>query len=686
MSIKSINPANIYAMKTNVRILAVIFFFIAVLSASGQVSQVQYEVIYNPASCLYEAHAHVIGASLAYPSTIPYPSKFSVVVPAAISNLAFTVVQNVNPPGMSWSQSNNIYEPAAAPGSDFHAFTLSGGGGGNAYPLFAMGTDILLFKFSVPNIACENSIRCFINGVDPNSAQPGMAGLDFSQAFKTYQPGVSGGVNRYISNTGNPVSLPIPAATSSASFSPDGSILQLAATGSSVLGCDNTVSYNWAGPGGFTSPAQNPSVTTNITPGTYTVTVMDHNGCTNASSTVVAVPAGNVSGYVVYDNVSAEGINGVTVDLRNSSNVLVATTVTATNSESGQPGYYSFSSIAGGPGYKLSGTFSGSWGGNNGTDDLIVQLNIIGTYPLAELKQVVADVNGSTTVTGLDALFIKLRTLGSVTNYPAGDWKISEAIVDLSGSPVTQGLTALCVGDVNGSYSMGGTKAAAFLSLEEDGVMTVPVGESFTYTIRSSSAADLGAMTLFLKYDRDRFEVLDLSSAANDMKYVAGDGKIAIVWADTKPLNVNDGDVLFSVNMKVKEKISGSSPVFTIGAGSEFADISANPYENFNLKVSKVQTPDGSQALSMGNYPNPFVNSTSITYTLPASGHVRLVLMDLVGNTIRTLADREENAGVHNLSVDAAALQLAPGVYLYRMTYDNAGSTVVKAQKMVVTR
>ncbi|MBE2246412.1 MAG: PKD domain-containing protein, partial [Candidatus Competibacteraceae bacterium] len=52
-------------------------------------------------------------------------------------------------------------------------------------------------------------------------------------------------------------------------------------------------SYNWTGPGGYTSSTQNPSITnpTTAESGTYTVTVTDGNGCTATASTVVTVNA-----------------------------------------------------------------------------------------------------------------------------------------------------------------------------------------------------------------------------------------------------------------------------------------------------------------------------------------------------------------------------------------------------------
>jgi hypothetical protein len=656
------------------------------IPAPEPLSQVQYEVIYNPASCIYEAYAHVIGSSLSFPSTIPFPSKFTVVVPAAVSNQPFTVIQNVNPPGMSWAQGNSIYEPAADPNSDFHAFTISGGGGGNAYPVFTPGTDILLFKFSVPHVGCESGVRCFVNGSDPNSAQPGMSGIDFSQAFKTAQSGVPSGVNRYQSNTGSPVSLPIPAAGSSGTFSPDGSILYLSASGSSMLGCNNSVSYNWTGPGGFVSTLQNPEVSPFPAPGEYTVNVQDNNGCTHSSSVLPVAPVISISGHVYYDNISAEGINGATVELRNSSDVIIGTKVTADNPANSLPGYYFFHDVPNGSGYKLSASYNGTWGGNNATDDLIVQLHSIGAFPLTDLREVVADVNGSSTITALDALYIKLRTIGSVSSYPAGDWKSADATLSLSGIPVSQDLPMLCQGDVNGSYSLGGSKGATFLSVVEDEVLEVPAGKTFLYNIACSRSAEPGAMTLFLGYDPSLFEVTGISGAPEGLKYSIGAGKVSIAWADTKPMHVNAGDVLLSLTMQVKGQLPEPARVFTMLQGCEFADIFANPYDNFDLKMSKVSTSGSSGDLVLYNFPNPCAGYTNIAYTIPVPGHARLFMTDICGKTTSILADHQASPGQYVVRVDPVQLNMAPGIYFYKLSFNTGNETQVRVNKMFVVR
>jgi len=419
------------------------------------------------------------------------------------------------------------------------------------------------------------------------------------------------------------------------------------------------------------------------------VTVYEtYNGCTGSiTMPVTIIPGvGNLSGYVTYNNQYGTSLNGVALTLRNTATgTIVGSTISGPNTANNQAGYYTFSNVPNGT-YRLTGSYNGTWGGNNATDALIVQLNVINAYPLAYLKDTVADVNASHTKSALDALYIKLRTVGSISSYPAGDWKITDTTFTLSGSPLAVNLKALCVGDVNGSFIPIGYKASSALSVIEDGVLTVPVGEPFVYTIHSEKEADLGAMTLFMNYDESRFEIVDIASSIEGMKYVFGDGKISIAWADTKPLKVNRDDLILSLNMRAKVKMTEPTNIFSLVAGSEFADILAKPYDDFGLKMSNVISPEGSMEFSMYNYPNPFVNNTNIVYNLPEAGHVKLLLTDVNGKTIRTLVDDNNTEGYHKIVVDPAELNMATGVYFYRIIFESASNSFTKVNKMVLTR
>jgi len=453
--------------------------------------------------------------------------------------------------------------------------------------------------------------------------------------------------------------------------------------------------YSWSVTGGTITSGQythcitvtwgTPSA---LIPGSVSVTETA-GSCSGTSQVIVTLlpPPVLLSGYVTYDNDENTPLNGVTLTLSDRlTHAIAGVTTTGPNTTgNNEPGFYSFAGIPDGD-YMLTGSYDGVWGGNNATDALVTQLNIIGSYPLAGLRDTAADVNASHSISGLDALFIKFRTIGAINSYPSGDWKISEKNVIMTGSPVTQELKAICFGDVNGSYIPGGFKESAVIDAGDDGVMTVLPGREFTCDIRSNRQTVLGAMTLFLAYDTQRFEILDVAGAPDGMKFNTGDGRISIAWADIKPWEVKSNDPLISVVMRVKEQIAEPLQVFTVGAGSEFADARGIPFDNFGLKMAKVETAGGSNQGALFNYPNPFSGSTTLAYSLPEPGRVRLELADLCGKTIRILADLEENARTHTILIDPATLNMPPGVYLCRLVSGSPSDLLTKVCKMVCTK
>jgi len=70
------------------------------------------------------------------------------------------------------------------------------------------------------------------------------------------------------------------------------------------------------------------------------------------------------------------------------------------------------------------------------------------------------------------------------------------------------------------------------------------------------------------------------------------------------------------------------------------------------------------------NYPNPFNPSTSIRYTRKNAERVRLVVYNMLGQKVRTLADQEMTAGSYVAMWDGRddrGNQLASGAYYYRL-------------------
>jgi hypothetical protein len=62
------------------------------------------------------------------------------------------------------------------------------------------------------------------------------------------------------------------------------------------------------------------------------------------------------------------------------------------------------------------------------------------------------------------------------------------------------------------------------------------------------------------------------------------------------------------------------------------------------------------------NYPNPFNPSTTIAFSLPRSGHVRVSVYDVLGRELTTLVEGDLPAGRHEAYFDGAGI--ASGVYV----------------------
>ncbi|MFT5144390.1 MAG: hypothetical protein ACI84D_003024, partial [Thalassolituus oleivorans] len=106
---------------------------------------------------------------------------------------------------------------------------------------------------------------------------------------------------------------------------------------------------------------------------------------------------------------------------------------------------------------------------------------------------------------------------------------------------------------------------------------------------------------------------------------------------------------------------------------SEFGVQTLSPEASATDTEPDAQTsvPEG-YALSQ-NYPNPFNPVTTIGFELPATGHVRLAVYDVLGREMEVLASGTLEAGSHQVRFDAQALP--SGTYIYRLYTDKGSFT-----------
>jgi len=80
------------------------------------------------------------------------------------------------------------------------------------------------------------------------------------------------------------------------------------------------------------------------------------------------------------------------------------------------------------------------------------------------------------------------------------------------------------------------------------------------------------------------------------------------------------------------------------------------------------------------NYPNPFNPTTTIKFSIPKAGNVKLTVYDILGKEVSTLVNNFLNAGEYNFQFNAS--NLASGIYLYRLESTN----FVKTNKMLLMK
>lgn len=66
------------------------------------------------------------------------------------------------------------------------------------------------------------------------------------------------------------------------------------------------------------------------------------------------------------------------------------------------------------------------------------------------------------------------------------------------------------------------------------------------------------------------------------------------------------------------------------------------------------------------NYPNPFNPSTTINFSIPKSGFVKLAVFDLLGKEVASLVNETRSAGNYEINFNAS--NLSSGIYVYKIT------------------
>ena len=85
-----------------------------------------------------------------------------------------------------------------------------------------------------------------------------------------------------------------------------------------------------------------------------------------------------------------------------------------------------------------------------------------------------------------------------------------------------------------------------------------------------------------------------------------------------------------------------------------------------------------------GNFPNPFNPSTTIKFSIPDHGKVKLSIYNLNGQKVKELVNGELLSGMHSLiwhGRDDHNRTLGSGIYFYKLQY--GGKSIVRKMALM---
>jgi len=436
-------------------------------------------------------------------------------------------------------------------------------------------------------------------------------------------------------------------------------------------------SYSWSpwwlfNNNGIADPIAMPTSNTAIA-----VSISDVYGCsaTDQSMIYVGPPAGTtITGKVKYNNANAWGIPNTTVYLKQG-----ATTISQTAADAS--GNYTIAGVPAGY-YTITAGSTYTWSGVNAIDALVVMKHFAGITFLSGLRLGGADVNATGNINAVDALRCAQRFAGVVSSFNAGDWVFDAPYfyANVVGN-LSIDIQGLCVGDVDASYNPS-SKLQPTIEMKQSGMLEAPAMGTIDIPVSVSSDIQTAAISLVLhipsgyvvedvKMNKGKKDELVFNRVGNDLR---------IAWFSVEPIDIKADEVLMYIKVTYRNLPTEN---WTVAEESNIADGNGTMRSLTGLSVPKLVV--GNTEFGLGeNYPNPFSQTTTIPFALPADAKVRLSILNLLGEEIMVLADQEMKAGSHVFSMDGSAL--SAGIYQYRLVAETANMHYEQTHKLAVAR
>lgn len=399
---------------------------------------------------------------------------------------------------------------------------------------------------------------------------------------------------------------------------------------------------------------------------------------------VVGIPTFSISGKVTYDNSLATPLKDVTMSLKKADNSVVTTMTDA-------DGAYSFTGLVAGT-YQVTAAKSGPVNsGINAADALLASRNYNDpvNVKLDTVQTLAADVDNSGVVANGDALAIVKRYVGLIQHFTKSDWTFfgTKYNVEVTTANVVADFQGLVTGDVNKSFVPGTLLKSSALDLRTAGTMNVEKKSAFSVPVSVAEAMELGAISMKIAYPANLVKFDGITVADQKILVNEKDGVITLAYADLtngkNPVAFKAGQILAKVNFTVLDNAKDGEKVSLSLSEGEFVSVKGDVFKAA-VSAPEVTVAQPKEFSVSPNYPNPFNPTTTIAYTLPTSGNVKIDVYNINGQLVSTLVNGMQETGAYKAVWNAT--NMSSGVYFYRVTFNGVNNSFTQTKSMVLMK
>jgi len=332
-------------------------------------------------------------------------------------------------------------------------------------------------------------------------------------------------------------------------------------------------------------------------------------------------------------------------------------------------------------------------------DLILIQQHLLGIKLLDTPEKLIAsDANNSGSISAADIFDLRRLILGAIEQLPKNkSWRFiptDEVFMDQSNPfpfvehifltdfyshSVQNNFKGIKVGDINQSYTpLVQDNYVSNRNIEKINLVVNNDGFAREQMVYATFEADRDLLTaglqLTLKFNAD---VLSLDEIISGLMHLDAqhynisrkqEGLITISWNDGNGIQLNEGDVLFTIAFKALRNGVLSD---ALSMNSQITDAEIYPLINGSLVENRldIQFSNGlatdEQFQLFQNTPNPFTHETTIKYFVPELSTATLTIFDMNGKKMLTRSQESKGYDEFYLSIESD--KLTPGIYMYTL-------------------